>query len=524
MKGPRIVKCSSAASSMRARAERWLAAGKDRTTLQCSEHGADIPCRRRLVSSGRGEVVNGQRAIGGALLMIVTLLVMVGSAHAQHRRNRSRPEEDQQAPSASTNRVTVPSRDCGPDGRLDVRTKKCVCPSGYGFKDGKCQCPDDKSEVAFPDGPSCATPAFPTVRLGGAVDQVVAANDRTCVRLVNGQVKCWGRNDYGQLGDGTSAQRRTPDSAEELRGAIDLALGGLHGCALFSNGSVKCWGNNEQGQVGGGSAAPVLRPVEVAGLENVVQIAAGYRHSCAVLVGGVVKCWGYNKYGQLGDGSLEDRRHPVVVADLAGAVEVSAGGLHTCARLEDGTVKCWGNNSAYQLGDGTSEHRATATAVPGLTGVVQITLGSGESLHTCARLESGAVVCWGRNALGQLGDGTTTSRQRPTAVPELSNVAQLALNIGHTCASLTDGTVRCWGYNIYGQLGDGTTGARLSPAVVQNVADAVQISVGPGHTCALRKDHTVACWGANPIGELGVATTDACSLVSCSRVPMNLRQ
>jgi alpha-tubulin suppressor-like RCC1 family protein len=179
---------------------------------------------------------------------------------------------------------------------------------------------------------------------------------------------------------------------------------------------------------------------------------------------------------------------------------VVAGTAHTCAIKGDSTVACWGFNAYGQLGDGSTTQSLIPITVSGLSGVAALSAGF---YNSCALKTEGTVVCWGYNANGQLGDGSTTQRLSPTAVPSLSGVAALSTGANHTCALKTDGMVACWGSNFNGSLGDGSTTNRLSPTAVSGLSGVAALSAGFYHTCALKTDGTVACWGDNLDGQLG---------------------
>jgi alpha-tubulin suppressor-like RCC1 family protein len=181
-----------------------------------------------------------------------------------------------------------------------------------------------------------------------------------------------------------------------------------------------------------------------------------------------VTCWGWNNTGQLGNGTLKPAYAPVAVSGLGTepTASIASRANHTCALLTGGSVKCWGQNFDGQLGDGTSEHATAAVPVLGLGAGSTVAVAAG-SQHTCALLANGAVRCWGLNKRGQLGDATTTDTDSPVPVGDLGGVALAVVTGGwHTCALLEAGTIQCWGRNAEGQLGDGTVVDRNSPVYV----------------------------------------------------------
>ncbi len=310
----------------------------------------------------------------------------------------------------------------------------------------------------------------------GVATQVATGARHTCVLHADGTVACWGANADGQLGDGTLVLRAAPASVVGLGGggamdAVEISAGDDHTCARRRDGSVICWGANRNGQLGDGSTtahASAASSLAVTGLSDAVQISCGAGFTCARRASGVVSCWGNGTDGHLGDGAMVDRMAPTAVMNIVDAAEVTARGTHACARRTAGGVFCWGRGTLGELGDGRSMTSAVPVQVTGLP--ADTTEVSVNGTHSCARARTGAVYCWGNNASGECG--------RPTALATLpaaasaigvSHALEITLGASHSCARTREGAVVCWGSNRLGSLGDGTVVSRERAAAVMGL-------------------------------------------------------
>ncbi len=368
------------------------------------------------------------------------------------------------------------------------------------------------------------------------VAEVVASYAHTCIRTVTGRVRCWGRNANGQLGLGHNndiGDDELPSTAldVDLGGtpALQIASGEWHTCALLEGGDVRCWGENGSFQLGfGGPDINAPDPnLNVQNVSGAVAIAAGTRHNCALIAGGSVRCWGRNNYGQLGYGHTSDTVAMGDV-DVGGTVTALAlGAFHTCALLDSGDVRCWGSgplghaNNAFST-VGNDEVPADGPIVA--LGAPAAAIASG-SEHACALLQDEVRVrCWGISYEGQLGYGNTDTigdNETPEDVGDVmlspnagsTKIVQLESGPGgHTCVVFEDGAMQCWGQNYYGELGYGMfghVGDDETPADVGLLMAPFPeiVSVGRNHTCLLDTAGDLRCWGWGAFGMLGYGNT-----------------
>jgi alpha-tubulin suppressor-like RCC1 family protein len=341
--------------------------------------------------------------------------------------------------------------------------------------------------------------------------QVSAGLSHSCGVTVHNLVYCWGGNEFGMLGDGTTSDQSTPVAVAGRIRFSRVTAGARHTCGVTPGNVAYCWGQNASGQLGDGTTTDRLTPVAVAGGLRFVQVSpsANGDHTCGVTTGNVAYCWGANFNAQVGDGTTGNfRLSPVAGAGGHRFRQVSAGGVHTCGVTLHNLAYCWGDNLFGQFGDGTVSNDLTPTPVA-VVGGLQFHQVDAGSLHTCGVTLEGLAYCWGDNEFGLLGDGTTTNRLTPAAVAGGLRFRQVSAGENfHTCGVTTGNIAYCWGKNFNGLLGDGTSDD-LQPAPVAVVGGLRfrQVSAGLNHTCGVTVHNLAYCWGYNGVRQLGDGTT-----------------
>lgn len=341
----------------------------------------------------------------------------------------------------------------------------------------------------------------------------------SCARLSSGHVDCWGGNEHGALGDGTTNSSYTPVEVHGITSAIGVAAGGDHSCALLSNGHVDCWGDNNVGQLGDNSEVESEIPVEVQGITNATKVTVGYDHTCALLSSEHIDCWGGNADGELGDGTDNGpelckggycSKTPVATENIEDATDLAAGEDDTCATLSTGEVDCWGFDYGVFGTQETAEKEDAPLQIQGVADAAKVAVINED---VCALLRSGHIDCWGNNYSGQVGDGTRSScgeestescggYSPPVEVDGITDAIQITGGGAFSCALLSGGHVDCWGNGSYGQLGDGASvEAQETPAEVVGLFGEPSLPVvTTGEAASVAERSAVVAGAVNPAG------------------------
>ena len=354
-----------------------------------------------------------------------------------------------------------------------------------------------------------------------------AGANHSCALFNQGNIRCWGRNNSGELGYGHRSNigdDETPLSEGDVsvgEEIVKVSLGSDFTCALLKTGQVKCWGSNNYSNLGSvvsssfsyNQEAFSHKVIDFGTSMKVVDIDSGHRHSCALFESGQVKCWGLNSSGQLGlghttssTGYLPSRLDFVDIGGIATAI--SLGNNSSCAALGNGNIKCWGSNTHGQLAQGNTgaigdDELPSSISAISLGGHV-VELSSGYDFH-CARISNGDIKCWGYNRNGELGlnhNNTVGDDESPQDPVSLGmRAVKVASGRSSSCALLEDNNIKCWGSNSYGQIGE------TSLETISLAEPVIDIAVGSGYSCVVLLSGKVNCWGYNRNGELGIASS-----------------
>jgi len=392
-----------------------------------------------------------------------------------------------------------------------------------------------------------ANDLMPLLHQGEIITQITFGGGHSSAITSLGRIFTWGRNDSGQLGDGTTTNRSTPTeitsqfNLSEGETITQISLGFYHSSAITSLGRIFTWGRNSNRQLGDGTTTDRYIPTEITSQfnlsegETITQISLGESHSSAITSEGRVFTWGRNDSGQLGDGTTTGRYTPIEITSQFNLSEgetitqISLNWYQSSAITSSGRLFTWGNNYYGQLGDGTTSEYKVPNSTP-IEITSQFNLSEGETItqislgcyHSSAITSSGRLFTWGYNEYGLLGDGTTTDRYTPTEITSQFNlsegetITQISLDGTHSSAITSEGRVFTWGRNDSGQLGDGTHDyfvAHSTPIEITNQFELnageiiIQIFLGGGASSAIASSGRIFTWGDNTEGQLGDGTT-----------------
>ncbi len=293
-----------------------------------------------------------------------------------------------------------------------------------------------------------------------------------------------------------SPARRGPT----LPGMVKMSAGGEYSCGIAGAGSLWCWGRNTWGQIGNGErGSEVTEPQQVGGATTWRRIAAGGASTCGIRgERGLLYCWGLNNRGQLGDETREVRTSPHKVPG-SGWKSVDIGWYHACAVKGGGRLICFGDNAFGELGQGNTKQSLQRRRVPGEWRSVAV-----DGWTTCGIKTNGSLWCWGRNMLGQIGDASYVDRHRPVRIgADGARWKQVDVGWTSACAVRANGASFCWGRNDRGGVGDGTKTIRNRPTRVLGDHEAQSISVFEAGACLVDTGSRLYCWGDNRYGQVG---------------------
>ena len=375
------------------------------------------------------------------------------------------------------------------------------------------------------------------------------AKTTSCSILDDNSLRCWGDNEYGQVGDGTRGNNRLiPTNVSLPSGKIPISVStssqGTSFCSIMDDGSLYCWGNNNDGQLGlgfscsfgsyisgcnggNGISSPTMIQLPIG--SSATAVSLGLDHSCVIIDNGSVFCWGNNQNGKLGVGNTTNTGdwryspHPVLMPTGTSAISITTGDRHSCMIIDNGNTFCWGRNYWGQLGDGTSTDRNIPTQISSTSTYISISAGQ---YFTCAITSQKTLDCWGENSDGQLGLGAYTNSKfttpQNTILPVNLEVISISSGYDFACAILETMVVYCWGndddnklntaYNCEAdeQTNGCNAGFRVTPAESELPVGrgAIGIATGKDHMCMILDNGGIYCTGNNDYGQLGNESTD----------------
>lgn len=307
------------------------------------------------------------------------------------------------------------------------------------------------------------------------VIQVSVGMDWACATTESGQILCWGYGRGGHLGRGSLGLGLSRAEPEPVVGSVhytSVAVSTNFACGLSVEGSAYCWGTNRNGKLGVGDTEGRTVPTSVSGNLRFRTIALGTDHACGLTTDGAAYCWGEGNSGRLGTGEPTNRyTTPQRVQANVPFTDISLGGALSCASTESGSLYCWGSGRSGVMGADIVNTPFQSVATP--THVApdyQFQSFSVGFDYVCGVDMDENAWCWGSNGLGQLGNGTIDESFSATTAPERvlfdGSIKQVWPALGYVMCATTSNGLHCWGDNDFGQVGDGTTLVRSRPTRV----------------------------------------------------------
>jgi alpha-tubulin suppressor-like RCC1 family protein len=359
-------------------------------------------------------------------------------------------------------------------------------------------------------GGSEADSAEVRVRLVAFKTVVPGWSGSTCGLATDSTAFCWGAGRTGNLGTATvDTLSYVPVGVAGGHRFATLSVGLSVACGLAAGGRAYCWGDNERGQLGIGSSFGFARePIAVVGGHSFTTISLGAFSVCALDTDGRAWCWGNSDV-------VTGHATPALVGGAVRLVSLSAGAFHSCGLTTDSAAFCWGENGYGQLGDSSTTSRPVPTRVAGGLKFTSIAAGG---WTTCGVTTTGAAYCWGENAYGQVGDSSHVERHVPVPVAGGHSFTGISVGIFAACG-VSSGSAYCWGINISGQGGSGNlTTEYTTPHVVTGGHSFAQVRTGESHACGLTTAGLAYCWGGSGQGQLGDGSETASPVPAPSRV------